>query len=127
MGKEVDESGGQSRQWLWNVGYAAGGAALALIAQAFFLGAAWGEQVSKVGILEKRVEVLEKGLFTSVNPGKGDLCLKLLDAQVEAYRRDGTESAGAVEKQLRDLGCYNVNATIPEEEARKMGFPPKAD
>lgn len=80
-------------------------------------GATYGRLTSSVETLGERVEKLEeKGA-----PGTkvGDLCLKLMDAQVIAYRSSEKETRQEIEDQLQRLGCYEFVPAIDKADANQ--------
>ena len=75
------------------------------LVQFLSFGATYGRLTTSVEQLEKRVDKLEdKGA-----PGTkvGDLCLKMMDAQIGAFRSGNKTTRAEIEAQLQKLGCYD--------------------
>lgn len=75
-------------------------------------GVTYGSMATKVDGLVDRVKQLEEEAKPSAR--KGDLCLKLMDAQIAAYRNGSGQSdtAELVNQQLEKLGCYTAVPAI---------------
>ena len=83
----------------------------------------FGQTVEKVDGMAERLSALEKQGAPKVRIG--DLCLKLLDAQIMAFRSGENQERKEVSAELERLGCYErvEAATMTTEEAREVGFP----
>ena len=83
----------------------------------------FGRTVEKVDGMDERLSALEEQGAPKVRVG--DLCLKLLDAQIMAFRSGHNQEREEVSAELERLGCYErvEAATMTTEEARELGFP----
>lgn len=83
----------------------------------------FGRTVEKVDGMDERLKALEEKGTPKVRIG--DLCFKLLDAQIMAFRAGDEDDREQVSAEMERLGCYDAveAATVSNEEARKMGFP----